>query len=253
MFRTSLSRGLVVGALILSLTATIGGSAYAAPLTDEKSDCSTLAQERNEAVHFLHDVWQTFRGDLKDLASEARQLQKEAHKSGTELSVDARAEVASAQRELTGIWVNAHDAIQGKVELGQACKEETETTTTTTTTTSAPAPTDASAPSDSTDNAHTFDTSDLAENYRDIVDQAIVDMQAVVDEATAAVDEMKKAAETADTSDDAQVTKALEEAKTERAKEKDERTKVPNEHSAGKGKDAETQGNGKGNGKGKGK
>jgi hypothetical protein len=252
MFRTSLSRGLAVGALILSLTATIGGSAYAAPLADEKSDCSTAAHERNLAVHFLHEeVWKTFRADLKDLASEARQLQKEAHKSGTELSVDARAEVASAQRELNGIWADAHAALQGEAELGQACtaEDEAETTPATTdTNTSVPAPTDASAPSDSTENAHTFDTSGLAEKYRSIVDQAIVDMQAVVDEATAAVDEMKKAAETADTSDDAKVTKDLEEAKTERVKEKEERSKDKTEHSAGKGKDNAKGGKGKGRG-----
>src|SRR6266550_5005342 len=142
MFRTMADRTTRVfaaGALIRSLTATtFAGSANAAPLADDKTDCSTAAHARNDAVHLLHTAWKAFDGDLKDLARDARQLQHEAHKSGTASTTDARAEVANAKQELKDISSQAHTDIQAAVELGTACQDtedENSTTTTTTTTT----------------------------------------------------------------------------------------------------------------------
>src|SRR5437879_12495276 len=175
MFRTMSGRATRVfaaGALILSLTATtFAGSAFAAPLADDKTDCSAAAHARNDAVHLLHTAWKAFSGDLKDLARDARQLQHEAHKASTVLTVDARDAVASAKQELKDISTKAHEDIQAAVDLGTACKDEgddtTVTPTSTTNNTSTTAPSDATAPADSTDGARTFDTSGLDSKYKD--------------------------------------------------------------------------------------
>src|SRR2546423_7943118 len=199
------ARGMAAGALILSISATtFAGVANAAPLADETQDCSAAAHARNDAVHLLHTAWKAFDGDLKDLARDARQLQHEAHKSGTASTTDARAEVANAKQELKDISSQAHTDIQAAVELGTACgdaedENSTTTTTTTTTTTSTTAPSDATAPADSTGSARTFDTSGLEKKYKDIVDQAIADMQAVVGEATQAVTDLTAGAQAEDT------------------------------------------------------
>jgi hypothetical protein len=64
-------------------------------------------------------------------------------------------------------------------------------------------------------------TNDLVKKYREVVDQAILDMQAVMDPLNAAVAEMLAAAETAETSDDAAVMAKHGKAKADReAKEK---------------------------------
>jgi polyhydroxyalkanoate synthesis regulator phasin len=255
------ARGMAVGALILSLGATtFGGSANAAPLADETQDCSAAAHARNDAVHLLHTAWKAFDGDLKDLAHDARQLQHEAHKSGTASTTDARAEVANAKQELKSISSQAHADIQAAVELGTACKDSgdedsTTTTTTTTTTTSTTAPSDATAPADSTGSAHTFDTSGLDKKYKDIVDQAIADMQAVVDEATKAVTDLTAAAESKDTTDETKVKKDLETAKADRetAKQDREQAKAAAKDKSKDKSDAKSSNSGKGNGKGKGR
>ena len=258
MFGTTIAnrtaRGMAVGALIFSISAsTFGGSANAAPLADETQDCSAAAHARNDAFHLLHTAWKAFDGDLKDLAKEARELQHESRKdqASADLTKDARAEVASAKQELKSIASQAHADIQAAVELGTACKEEEETTTTTTTTTtSTTAPTDATAPADSTDGARTFDTSGLDEKYKDIVEQAISDMQDVVDEATKAVTDLTTAVETAETADDSKVKKDLEKAKADR-----EAAKADREEAKAAAKDksnAKPSNSGKGNGKGKG-
>jgi len=255
------ARGMAVGALILSLGATtFGGSANAAPLADETQDCSAAAHARNDAVHLLHTAWKAFDGDLKDLARDARQLQHEAHKSGTASTTDARAEVANAKQELKSISSQAHADIQAAVELGTACKDSededsTTTTTTTTTTTSTTAPSDATAPADSTGSARTFDTSGLDKKYKDIVDQAIADMQAVVDEATKAITDLTAAAESKDTTDETKVKKDLETAKADRetAKQDREQAKADAKDKSKDKSNAKSSDSGKGNGKGKGR
>ncbi|HET6701730.1 MAG TPA: hypothetical protein VFH14_08005, partial [Gemmatimonadaceae bacterium] len=64
-------------------------------------------------------------------------------------------------------------------------------------------------------------TNDLVMKYREVVDQAILDMQAVMDPLNAAVAEMLEAAATAETTDDAAVTEKHGKAKADReAKEK---------------------------------
>ena len=233
MFRTSIAghtaRGIAVGALVFSLTATaLGGSASAAPLTVESGDCSTLAHDRNAAVHLLHDAFKAFRGDLKDLARQARQMDKDGHKSGEKMATDARHVVASAMHELTEIFKDAHEDIQDAADLGQACKDrnehEDEAKTTTTTTPSAPSPmgsTSAGSPGDSTAGGHTFDTSGLSKKFKDIVDKAIKDMQAVVDAATKAVQALDIAADNKDKADEEKVEADLNKAKNERAQEKE--------------------------------
>jgi hypothetical protein len=265
MFRTSMgsrtARGLAAAALILSLTATTyAGSANAAPLAE--NDCSAAAHARDDAVHLLHKAWRVFDGDLKDLAKDARDLQKESRKdkATADLTTDARSVVADAKKELKSISSDAHAAIQAEVELGTACTEEDEdttttTTTTTTSTTSTTAPSDSTAPADSTGSAHSFDTSGLDSKYKDIVDQAISDMQGVVDEATKAVMDMTTAAESKETADDSKVKKELATAKADREKAKEDREAAKTE-AKDKSKDksdAKSTNSGKGNGKGKGR
>src|SRR2546430_4443791 len=213
MFRTMAgrtTRAFAAGALILSLTATtFAGSANAAPLADDKTDCSTAAHARNDAVHLLHTAWKAFDGDLKDLARDAGKLQHETEKESAVLTTDARGVVASAKAELKGIASQAHSDIQAAVKLGAACSDDedsttpttttTTTTTNTTTTTSVTAPSDSTAPADTTGSARTFDTSGLGSKYKDIVDQAIKDMQADGDDARTAVLDMTEGAEAEET------------------------------------------------------
>jgi hypothetical protein len=59
-------------------------------------------------------------------------------------------------------------------------------------------------------------TNDLVLKYREVVDQAILDMQAVMDPLNAAVAEMLEAAATAETSDDAAVTRKHAKARADR-------------------------------------
>ena len=82
-------------------------------------------------------------------------------------------------------------------------------------------------------------TNDLVKKYRDIVDQAILDMQTVMDPLNSAVAEMLAAAATAETSDDAAVIQTHGKAKAEReAKEKSGKPE-------GAGKPADKGGKGK--------
>ena len=262
MFRTMADRTTRVfaaGALILSLTATsFAGSANAAPLADDKTDCSTAAHARNDAVHLLHTAWKAFDGDLKDLARDARKLQHESEKESAVLTTDARGLVASAKAELKGIASQAHSDIQAAVELGAACSDDedsttpttttTTTTTNTTTTTSVTAPSDSTAPADTTGSARTFDTSGLDSKYKDIVDQAIKDMQAVVDDARKAVLDMTKAAESAETTA-TDVEKVKHEVDTAKADREEAKTAAKD-----KSKDksnAKSSNSGKGKGKGR--
>src|SRR5438477_985586 len=263
MFRTMADRTTRVfaaGALILSLTATsFAGSANAAPLADDKTDCSTAAHARNDAVHLLHTAWKAFDGDLKDLARDARKLQHETEKESAVLTKDARGVVASARAELKDIVSKAHSDIQAAVDLGTVCSDEddskTTTTTTTTTTTnnttttnSVTAPSDATAPADTTGGARTFDTSGLDPKYKDIVDQAIKDMQAVVDDARKAVLDMTKAAESTETTatDVEKVKHEVETAKADR-----EEAKAAAKDKSKDKSNAKSSNSGKGKGKGR--
>jgi hypothetical protein len=137
MFRTltgrRTGRGMAVGALILSLTATIGGTASAAPTRDETTDdmrgCSVLAHERNEGRHRLQNAWQMFNDQLRELQREARQLDRDSKKtkSASSMTSEAREALDGAKSELQSLRTNAQGAIQELAELGQACKEEQET------------------------------------------------------------------------------------------------------------------------------
>lgn len=242
------ARGMAVGALVLSVTAmTLAGSANAAPLAE--NDCSAAAHARNDANHLLHKAWKVFNGDLKDLASDARKLQHESRKdkASTVLTVDARAEVASAKHELKSISSQAHADIQAEVELGSACKDEDDTTTTTSTSTTAPS--DSTAPADSTGSAHSFDTSGLDSKNKDIVDQAIEDMQAVVDEARKAVMDVAAAAETKETTDDSEAKTELKTAKADREKAKADREEAKADAKDKSKAKAKNSGMAKGNGR----
>jgi hypothetical protein len=240
MFRTTMpgrvTRVLAAGALIFSLTATtFAGSANAAPLADDKTDCSTAAHARNDAVHLLHEAWRAFNGDLKSLASDARKLQHESEKASAVATKDARGVVASAKAELKDIVSKAHEDIQAVVDLGTTCSDDTDsktptTTTTTTNTTTTPnnsvtAPKDSTAPADTTGSAHTFDTSGLDPKYKDIVDQAIKDMQKVVDDARKALLDMTTVAESKETTekDAEKVENEVAKAKADRQTAKQER------------------------------
>jgi F0F1-type ATP synthase membrane subunit b/b' len=233
MFRMSLgirsrtARGLAAAALILSLSATTAGSANAAPLAE--NDCSAAAHARNDAVHLLHTAWKAFDGDLKQLARDARKLQHETEKTSAAATKDARSTVASAKAELRDIVSQAHEDIQAVVELGTACKdnedEDSTSATTAATTTTTTAPTNATAPAVSSGSAHTFDTSGLDAKYKNIVDQAIKDMQAAVDAARKAVLDLTATAESKETTekDVEKVEQEVEKAKADRATAKQDR------------------------------
>lgn len=92
-------------------------------------------------------------------------------------------------------------------------------------------------------------TADLVAKYREVVDEAILDMQAVLDGITSAMAEMTEAGETTETVDDATAAAEVEKSKNERAKEKEERAK----EFTGRPTDSKGKGNsGKGKGKGRG-
>ena len=257
MFRTMSGRATRVfaaGALILSLTATtFAGSAFAAPLADDKTDCSTAAHARNDAVHLLHTAWKAFNGDLKDLARDARKLQheSESEKASAVLTTDARGVVASAKAELKDIVSQAHSDIQAVVDLGTACSDENDGNTTTTN--SSTAPSDSTAPADSTGSARSFDTSGLDAKYKDIVDQAIKDMQKVVDDARKALLDLTTAAGSKETTvkDAEKVEQEVEKAKADRQTAKQDREDVKKADKANAKVKATTksQNNGKGNGR----
>jgi hypothetical protein len=249
------ARGMAVGALILSLgVTTFAGSANAAPLAE--NDCSAAAHARNDAVHLLHKAAKVFQGDLKDLAKDARELQHESgkDKARADLTKDARKEVDSAKHEIKDIEHAGHADIKAASvdALGSGCKDE-EDEDDTTTTTSTTALSDSTAPVDSTGSAHSFDTSGLDAKYKDIVDQAIKDMQDVVDEATKAVMDMAAASESKETADDTKVKKDVATAKADREKAKADREEAKAKDKSKDKSDAKSSNSGKGNGKGKGR
>jgi hypothetical protein len=324
MFGTKTRRGMAASALVVSLSlTTLVGSAAASPSAEDARGCSVLAHERNAGVHRLHEAWRGFNDQLRDLSREARDLSRESRRSGsaTELTVDARADIADAKSELNAIRSTAHAELQDRVELGTVCKDpvvtesedphmtlaalvDTETndedgtvtltfsvqfneevTCSTETdngaackslftyvangdedTTAVDAKTfelsddgtmatltfeldedvevdgsadelkltsggsnslkdtDAEANVMDTDTEMTVElslqTNDLVKKYREVVDQAIKDMQAVMDPLNAAVAEMLEAAATAETTDDAAVTEKHGKAKADRETKK---------------------------------
>src|SRR5687767_11075122 len=127
MFGTKTRRGMAVSALVVSLSFTsLVGSAAASPSAEDTRGCSVLAHERNAGAHRLHEAWQEFNGQLRDLSREARELSRESRRStsATTLTVDARADIAEAKAELSAIRSAAHAELQDRVELGTVCKEE---------------------------------------------------------------------------------------------------------------------------------
>lgn len=238
-FGTKTRRGMAVGALVISLSATtLVGHADASPSANETQGCSALAQERNAGLHRLHEAWRGFNEQLRDLSRDARELARESRRSGSELTTDAREDIAAAKGELNEIRSAAHAEIQDRVELGTVCKEPVDTDQETT----SPTVVDTDVDDENEASEDSVDTSDLVAKYREVVDQAIVDMQAVMDPLNAAVAEMLAAAETAETSDDASVKEKRGKAKAER----EEKAKSGKPEGAGKPADA-----GKGNGKSK--
>ena len=200
MFGTKTRRGMAVSALVVSLSVTsLVGVAAASPSAEDTRSCSVLAQERNAGAHRLHEVWQDFSGQLRDLAREARELSRESRRSSsaTTLTVDVRSDIADAKAELNAIRSAAHTEIQDRAELGTACREE--------------AVTEVAGTVELSD-----ETKDLVQKYREVVDQAILDMQEVIDPLNASVAEMLAAAATAETTDDAAVTEKHGKAKAER-------------------------------------
>jgi hypothetical protein len=332
-FGTRARRGMAVGALVISLSATtLVGNAAASPSSNETQGCSILAHERNAGAHRLHEAWRSFSEQLRDLSRDARVIARESRRSGIELTVDAREDIAAARGELSAIWSAAHAELQDKAELGTVCKEpvvteaedphitlaalvdtdvdeEDETVTVTLSvqfnekvtcgtdcktlfkyaandeddTTAAEAESfELSA--DGTMATLTFElgedvevdgandelsfttgslkdvedhamasetestvelsiqTNDLVTKYREVVDQAIQDMQAIMDPLNAAVAEMLAAAETAETTDDAAVTEKHAKAKSDR--------EAKSGKPEGAGKPADAGGKGKGKGRG---
>src|SRR5687767_1803251 len=126
MFGTKARRGMAVSALVVSLSLTsLVGSAAASPSAEDTRGCSVLAHERNAGSHRLHEAWQGFNEQLRNLSREARELSRESRRSSsaTTLTVDARADIADAKSELSAIRGAAHAELQDKVELGTVCKE----------------------------------------------------------------------------------------------------------------------------------
>lgn len=240
MFGTKGRHGMAVSALVVSLSLTsLVGSAAASPSAEDTRGCSVLAHERNLGAHKLREAWQGFNEQLRSLSREARELSRESRRSSsaTTLTVNARADLADAKSELNAIRGAAHTELQDRVELGSACKDPEATAS------ASPSATDAGAEASVTETENTvelsIDTSDLVEKYREVVDQAILDMQAVMDPLNAAVAEMLAAAETAETTDDAAVTEKRGKAKGDReAKEKSGKPE-------GAGKPADKGGKGK--------
>jgi hypothetical protein len=249
MFRTTMpsrtTRALAAGALILSLCATtFAGSANAAPLGDESHDCSSDAHARNAAAHVLHHKWKDLNSDIRSLASDVRALQhkkdheKESDSAAPALKNDARELVANAKQELKDILSKAREDVRAAIELGTACKDEEEADEDST---SAP------APAETTGSAGSAETSDLDPRVKDIVDRAILDMQAVVDEASKAVTDLTTAAESKTTTatDVAKVKKEVEKAKADREKAKADREDAKQADKAS----TKSQNSGKGNAK----
>jgi hypothetical protein len=344
MFGTKTRRGFAASALVVSLSLTsLVGSAAASPSAEDARGCSVLAHERNAGVQRLHEAWRGFNEQLRNLSRETRELSRESRRSGsaTELTVDARADIADAKSELNAIRSAAHAELQDRVELGTVCKDpvvtesedphmtlaalvDTETndedgkvtltfsvqfneevTCSTETdngaackslftyvangdeetiavdaktfelsadgtmatltfeldedvevdgsedelklTSGSASLTDADAKAMVSETEDTVElslqTNDLVKKYREVVDQAILDMQAVMDPLNAAVAEMLEAAETAETTDDAAVTEKHGKAKADREAKsgKPDRAGKPE----GAGKPADRGGKGK--------
>jgi len=177
------ARAVAASALIIAISATsLGGTANAAPSDDDRG-CSVLAHERNASVHRLHEAWQGFRTSLRDLARESRQAQRalRGSETATSLVTDARADLADARQALGELWRTAHEELQSRVELGSACKDPAEPV-------AEPPVTLATLEANG----------DLVKKYREVVDEAIKDMQAVVDGVTDGVATLVTAAESND-------------------------------------------------------
>jgi hypothetical protein len=210
MFRTSIAgrttRALATGALILSLGATtFVGSANAAPLANTQA-CSAAAQARNDAVLALHDAWKASVADLKSLLTDANKGHEELH--------DA---LLSAWHDLKSVAMQAREDIHD-VGLGVACHHDEDDTNVT------PAQGVATT---------TTDTSALDAKFKAIVDEAIKDMQAVVDGARKAVADLTAATSTTNGTN---VVKDEESTKANEDKDKEEKDDDDKDNSSEKSK-----------------
>lgn len=159
------TRGLAAAALILSLTATTyAGSANAAPMANTQA-CKVASQARNDAMSALRDAWKASSSDLKTLAKDTPAL---------------RHDLMGAWRDLRSVLTQAVADLKD-LGLGSACQHENEDG----------APTMGAV-------ATTTDTTALDVQVKAIVDQAIKDLQAVVDAARKVVADPTAATEPKD-------------------------------------------------------
>ena len=216
-------RGMAVGALIMAFSVTsFGGSASAAPAAEQPNDCSVLAHARNDLVHKLHDSYMGFREQVKVLAHDARELARdESHsKAATNVMSELRSALADSRAKLQDIWSAAHAKLQDLADLGQACadadqdkadadqdKTETEKVEPKTEADKQDADKDDTDKDDedkavsttaTTTTNTTVKTDDLVSKSKDVVTQAVKDMQAVMDDLNAAVAKLTTAIQTAD-------------------------------------------------------
>jgi hypothetical protein len=148
--RSRTTHGLAAAALIFSLTATTyAGSANAAPMANTQA-CKVASQARNDAMSALRDAWKASSSDLKTLAKDTPAL---------------RHDLMDAWRDLRSVLMQAVADLKD-LGLGSACQHENEDG----------APTMGAV-------ATTTDTTALDAQVKTIVDQAIKDLQAVVDAA----------------------------------------------------------------------
>src|SRR5437867_651758 len=128
MFRSALrprraSRALAATTFVIALSVTsLGGNATAAPSADEGRGCSVLAQTRNESVSRLHEAWEGFREQLRDLKEQTGELRHRAKRGqAASLTASVRNALPQARRELDAIRASARQEIRDAVELGRAC------------------------------------------------------------------------------------------------------------------------------------
>jgi hypothetical protein len=163
--RSRTTRGLAAAALILSLTATTyAGSANAAPMANTQA-CKVASQARNDAMSALWDAWKASSSDLKTLAKDTPAL---------------RHDLMGAWHDLRSVLMQAVADLKD-LGLGSACQHENEDG----------APTMGAV-------ATTTDTTALEAQVKAIIDQAIKDLQAVVDAARKVVADPTAATEPKD-------------------------------------------------------
>jgi hypothetical protein len=206
-----------------------------ATVTKNEDGEVTLVVQFNEAVECT--------GDCEDLFSYKASEDQTTGAQAEDFDLDEDGKTAKVTFKL-----NAEDATEDEEVVVDTATDELVFTA------GALADVDGNAVESETENPVdvSIDTNDLVMKYREVVDQAIKDMQAVIDEITAAFAEMAEAAETAETLDDSTVTEKVAKEKEERVKDKEQRVKEKVERvKEVKEKKSNANGN-KGKGKGRG-